>query len=288
MADQIAVAAAADPSLLVPSVFGVSAVQCISVIGGLIPQLRNVQSQATVAIPLTVIGLSQLLLTALPTLFENRTQWRKLIWQLSFISTICAIVSACLFLDVLSVFVVDWSQSITLDFTNPMGMNPSSTGNPTGITITQTNKKRLWAYAIFLSASVSTYEAVAAYRVGAILGQRSVKMLILYGIAALTCASHVAVSWAVVFYGVAYGDAAFDAKSEQFAKATMADLSAGFAVEVVMNFAFIYHLVQKMGFDRHVVTKVATSGGMIRLMGTLCLAIVSISMSCGIDEHINE
>ncbi|KAI8914909.1 hypothetical protein DFJ77DRAFT_39478 [Powellomyces hirtus] len=257
-----------DPTIMVPNaMLGFTPLQCFGVTKLLLPNLEPLQAESAIAVPLAMIGLTQIFLGALPTLFDNRAQYKKPIWILAFLCCLFYLVSILTILDVNRVYYIDWHQAFAVEFTpdNIIGWRAKTNSSPAAYT-----------YAIFLSAGQICYEAVAAYRAGVFLGQRSKRMMALYALTGLAIVLHIVVPWTIVFYSYTKGQEEFQAKSEQFSKAGVADVTFGVFVESITNFFFIYHLAEKMGFDRFIFKKLATSAGVWRLFTNIALSIATL------------
>ncbi|KAJ3019414.1 hypothetical protein HKX48_002113 [Thoreauomyces humboldtii] len=257
----------ADPSVVVPNALtGISPLQSAIIILELLPSYYTTSYEVVWSVPFTTIGIVQILCGAFPTLFANRAQWRKPIFLLSSIACVLFLIAQFTAMDIAATFYVHWQKSVVIDLSQLIGFKMVEAVTP-----------REDVYCIFVAAGQSVYEVVAAYRAGVFLGHRKPKTIALYALTALVVLLHTSVSFAIVFYGVARGNAAEQAVQDSFARAGLFDLGFGASIEILTNCAFIYHLIEKMGFDQYIFQKLLTSRGVLRLLGNIVLAIATLT-----------
>ncbi|KAJ3011270.1 hypothetical protein HKX48_006928 [Thoreauomyces humboldtii] len=209
--------------------------------------------QAAIAGPLAMVGICQIIFGALPTLLANRTQYRKPIWYLSFSSCIVLLASAFSILDQYRVFTIDWTQEFPIDTSAPTTPpDDMSAPNLLGWYFTHNVVSNPWTRSnpILISTGQILYEIVSAFRAGALYGQNTGMMKVLYGLTTLACMGHVATAWTITFWNVVKGPDSFQAHADDFAKASIADLSFAVFVELITNLMFMYNLIEKMGRDK--------------------------------------
>ncbi|KAJ3161342.1 hypothetical protein HDU86_007124 [Geranomyces michiganensis] len=282
-------------SVLIPDpLLGASPLQCFGVIKVLLPALGSLQKQTGIAVPLTMVGLYQILFGALPTLFSTRNEWKKPIWQLSLASSLLLLASTIIILDLCQVFYIDWTRSTKIDFSSPLGEPIISQPNMLGWYQSMTQSRWVYAHPLFLSMGQITYEVAALIRASVLLPKPRARKA-LAGLTIAACLVHFVVPWTIVGYSLAKGRDRFEAHQASFSKAAVADVTFGVIIESVTNLAFLHQLAKRLGADGYVIelfyqkqtdslTKthrkavigLATSAGAFRLVTNIALAIATL------------
>ncbi|KAJ3164428.1 hypothetical protein HDU88_005305 [Geranomyces variabilis] len=276
----------ANPQLLIPNDYtGISPIQCVSILGEL-DYLQTGAVETAIAIPMTVVGIYQVICGGLPILMANRSQWRKPLWLGSLFCCMFCLTTQVASLELSNVYVcfeiarlgfrtskyfgfisfqINWQKGTPIDLRSPMGLEVAVNG-----------LYGSQVFTAFLSLAEIAYEIIAALRVGVFLGPRSPKAMAIYVFTGFVCMYHF-IFCIFIMYFSQLGRDVFAAHASKISKAGVTDLVLTAIIDTTTSALFIWQLASKMGLNRKIFMKFFQSRGVLRLVTNIGLAIATMT-----------
>ncbi|KAI8818174.1 uncharacterized protein EV422DRAFT_538959 [Fimicolochytrium jonesii] len=159
---------------------GITPLQCSAIVKTFLPVQLAKTATAGIAVPLIMIGLTQILFIAIPTLWDHRKQYRKFVWSACTVSCLFAIASMVYNLQIGVMFFTDFRQSFAIDLTQLYGL--AFVRNPAVASF-------IWV-CLFVIAQCA-FEVVAAVRARIMLPRQNKMALAFCVVTGLACLFHV-------------------------------------------------------------------------------------------------
>ncbi|KAI8825619.1 uncharacterized protein EV422DRAFT_563450 [Fimicolochytrium jonesii] len=263
-------------SLFIPNVYGFNAVQAAILLKVFLPSQLKDTATAAVGVPMMMIGLSQILFVAVPTLLSNTKQYKKPVYIACAVACALTIVATCSSLKLADMAQTDFRQTVAIDFTSMVGF--SVVGNPSPYAYT-------WVY--LLSAANVVFELMTILRLRAMLSSENLFGRILFAATILSCLSHLAAAWIPNSYFLARGNEDYNKLEDAFNSLILADAIVTFVLNTMTDWTFIYILLSKMEWNRTILIQIAKSSIVLRYsVNTIC-AIVCIAQINGPTFYVS-